>query len=260
MEITVFTVANYIRENFDGMLVFADIHGDYESFSRARDYAVRENFLFMSLGDLVDRGRQPYEVVESMFKMMNDGRAAFVIGNHDDKHYRAALGNKVSFSRDAKQTLDDVGAERINEYHHMYKSIIDDRMLSGLFHTFDDITLVHAASHSSIWEGQKESSSGKTARSRFLVGETNGERYDDGYPVRLYNWIEEVPTGKTVIVGHDKQPIDNVPIIEPKVILNSNGGKVIFLDTGCGKGGFLTGVVILHGKKGFLLDQFMEFK
>jgi len=255
-----FTVANYVRNSFDGMLIFADVHGDYDSYARARDYAISENFLFMSLGDLVDRGRNPYEVVESMYKMMYDGRAAFTIGNHDDKHNRAAKGNKVSFSKDGKQTLEDVGEDRLEEFRRMYTAIVEDTMLSALYHTFDDYILVHAASHPSIWEGQKENSSGKTARSRFLVGETNGEVYEDGYPVRLYNWIDEVPMGKTVIVGHDKQPIDNIPITEPKIVSNANGGKVIFLDTGCGKGGFLSGAVIMNTKKGFVLEEFKEFK
>lgn len=255
-----FTIASYVRDSFDGMLVFGDVHGDFESFKRARDYAVSENFLFMSLGDLVDRARQPFEVVESMYNMMYNGRAGFAIGNHDDKHYRGLAGNKVSFSEDAKQTLADVGEERMEEYKRMYMAIVDDKILSGLYHKFDNFTLVHAASHPSIWDDPKEGSTGKTARSRFLVGETNGESYDDGYPIRLYNWIDEVPAGKTVIVGHDKQPINNVPIYEPKIVTNNEGGKVIFMDTGCGKGGFLSGVVIVNSKKGFEIDKFMEFK
>jgi len=255
-----FTVANYVKESFDGMLIFADVHGNFDAFERARRFAVGENFLFMSLGDLVDRDRKPFEVIEAMYKMMYDGRAAFTLGNHDDKHYRGIMGNKVSFSRDAKQTLADVGPERMAEYQRMYKAIVEDTMLSGLYHKFDDFVLVHAASHPSIWEEPKEGSTGKTARSRFLVGETNGETMDDGYPVRLYNWIDEIPMGKTVIVGHDKQPIHNKPISEPMQVTNASGGKAIFLDTGCGKGGFLTGAVMLHGKKGFVLDKFVEFK
>jgi predicted phosphodiesterase len=252
------TISNYVKENFDGMLVFGDVHGDYESFRKARDFAISEHFFFMSLGDLVDRSRHPFEVIESMYNMMYDGNAGFVIGNHDDKHHRAIMGNKVSFSKDAKQTLDDVGHARMAEYQRMYKAIVEDTMLSGLYHRFDNFILVHAASHPSLWEESTEV--GKTARSRFLVGETNGEKYDDGYPVRLYNWIEEVPSGKTVIVGHDKQPIHNVPITEPMCLTNKNGGKVIFLDTGCGKGGFLTGAIMLHDKKGFKVDKFVEFK
>lgn len=254
-----FTIANYVKDQFDGMLVFADVQGDYESYSRARDFAIKESFLLMSLGDLVDRARQPYEVIESMYNMMFYGRAGLTIGNHDDKHYRAIKGNKVSFSRDAKQTLVDVGEERMAEYSRMYAAMIEDPMMAGLYHTFGDITLVHAACHPSIWEGP-QAKIGKSAQSRFLVGETNGETMADGYPVRLYNWIEEIPMGKTVIVGHDKQPIHDVPITEPMIVPNKNGGKAIFLDTGCGKGGFLSGAVILHGKQGFVIDRFMEFK
>jgi hypothetical protein len=242
------------------MLVFADVHGDYESFKRAHDNAKKENFFFMSMGDLVDRARQPFEVIKAMYDIMYDGRGGFVIGNHDDKHHRAFKGAKVSFSKDSKQTLADVGEERMAEFSHMYSSIIEDKMLSGLFHKFGDITLVHAASHPSIWDGAKENSTGKTARSRFLVGETNNEKYDDGYPVRLYNWIDEIPIGKTVMVGHDKQPIHNIPIEKPMTVLNKDGGKAIFLDTGCGKGGFLTGAVILHDKKRFKIDSYVEFK
>jgi Calcineurin-like phosphoesterase len=251
------TLYNHVK-TFDGMLVFADVHGDYESFKRAYDYARSENFFFMSLGDLVDRGRNPYEVVSAMYECMYEGRGGFTVGNHDEKHHRAGKGNKVSFSRDAKTTLSDVGEDRMAEFVRMYAAINEDKLLSGLFHTFDDLTLVHAASHPCIWEGVTEV--GKTARSRFLVGETNGKTDSDGYPVRLYNWIAEVPMGKTVMVGHDHHPVHNVRITEPMVVTNKNGGKAIFLDTGCGKGGFLSGAVILHDKKGFKFDRFMEFK
>lgn len=252
-----FSLVNHVS-TFDGMLVFGDVHGDYDSFKRAYDYAKSQNFFFMSMGDLVDRARKPFEVVKDMYDCMFEGRGGFIVGNHDEKHHRSAKGNKVNFSRDAKQTLDDVGATRMEEFSRMYSAIVEDKMLSGLFHTFDDLTLVHAASHPCIWEGVAVV--GKTARSRFLVGETNGEKYDDGYPVRLYDWIEEVPPGKTVMVGHDRMPVHNVPITEPMVVTNKNGGKVVFLDTGCGKGGFLTGAVVLHSKTGFKLSNFVEFK
>jgi protein phosphatase len=250
-------LATYVRNNFDGMLVFGDVHGDYESFRSAHDFAKRENFFFMSLGDLVDRAHNPFEVVRDMYDAMYDGRAGFVIGNHDEKHYRAAKGNKVSFSRDGKQTIDDVGVDRIDEFHRMYSAIVEDTMFSNLFHTFDDITLVHAASHPCIWDNGPIK---KTEKSRFLVGETNGKTMADGYPVRLYNWIDEIPIGKTVMVGHDRMPIRNIPIEKPMQVSNKTGGKVIFLDTGCGKGGFLTGAVMLVGKKGFRIDNFVEFK
>lgn len=255
-----FKLADHVRGNFDGMLVFGDVHGDYDSFKRAHDYAVSENFFFMSLGDLVDRGRKPYETIRAMDEIIYEGLGGFTLGNHDDKFHRYyTRGAQVVFSRDSKQTLEDVGEARYEDFMQAYTRLISDKYFSGLYHHFDDIALVHAASHPALWE--ENPNIGKTERSRFIVGETNGEKYDDGYPVRLYNWINEVPNGKTLIVGHDKQPINNIPITEPMVVPNSHGGKVIFLDTGCGKGGFLSGaVVMLDKKKKFEVVEFVNFK
>lgn len=253
-----FTIANYVADGFDGMLVVGDIHGDIESFMAAKEYAVKNNYFFMLLGDAVDRGRNPYEVVSEIHAMMQDGRAGFTVGNHDDKHYRYSLGNKVSLSADGKRTIDDVGPERLAEFHRMYGEVINDVVLSGVYHKFGDIVLAHAASHPCLWEGDTVVT--KSARARFLVGETNGEVDSTGYPVRLYNWINEVPIGKTMIVGHDRMPIHDVAITEPLLKTNASGGKAIFMDTGCGKGGFLTGALILCKKGNFYIDEYVEFK
>jgi Calcineurin-like phosphoesterase len=251
-----FSLIDHVK-TYDAMLVVGDIHSDYESFAAALDFATKENYFFMCLGDLVDRGPEPFKVVEAMYKRMYDGHAGFVIGNHDNKFYRYANGADVKFSRDAKQTFVDVGEDRKEEFLRMYCDIVSMPVLSGPFHRFEDIILVHAAAHHSLWDGTEPS---KKAQSRFLVGETNNEYYPDGYPVRLYNWIDEIPMGKTIMVGHDKQPIHNVPITEPMIVSNKDGGKAIFMDTGCGKGGFLTGAVISHGKKGFQIQEYKEFK
>lgn len=250
-------LSTYVRQNFEGMLVFGDVHADFESFTSARKYATDNNLFFMSLGDLVDRGSKPFEVVESMARYMEEETAGFTIGNHDDKFYRYAAGNKVSLSKDAKNTLDFVGEDRKEEFFRLYRQIIDKQVLSGIFHKFDDFTIVHAASHPCMWEDTDRF--GKSARSRALVGETTGRLDEDGYPERLYNWIEEVPMGKTVIVGHDRMPIHKIPINVPMICTNANGGKVIFMDTGCGKGGFLTAMVMVYNN-GFKFDSYVEFK
>jgi hypothetical protein len=251
------SLAEYVRTGFDGMLVFGDVHGDYDAIKRAYDYAVSENFFFVSLGDLVDRSRKPYETVQLMYKVMQEGRGAFVMGNHDDKFYRHAMGNKVHFSGDAKQTLVDVGADREDDFFRMYMAVMDDKFFSGVFHTFDEFVFVHAAAHSAMFAGLPNVS--KTERARYLVGETNGERYENGYPVRLYNWIADIPAGRTVIVGHDRTPVDpDIMITEPHIVVNKDGGKVVFMDTGGGKGGHVTGAVIMPDKKGVF--RFIEYK
>ena len=251
-------LANHVKKHFDGMLVIGDIHADYETFLRACNHAESNNLFLMSLGDLVDRGSFPFETVSKMRDLMMAGKAGFTVGNHDDKYRRFHKGNKVSFSADAKRTLADVGPERQEEFLRIYAEVVEAADFSALVHHFDDITLVHAASHKSMW-ADKAGVLKDAARSRALYGETNGETHPDGFPVRLYTWIEEIPMGKTVIVGHDRKPIFNVSITEPLVRTNANGGKAIFIDTGCGKGGFLTGAVITH-KKHFNIDHYVEFK
>jgi hypothetical protein len=251
-------LANYVKQNFKGMLVFGDIHSDYESLMKAHKFATDNDLFFMSLGDLVDRGPFPFETVSHMAKFIDEGKAGFTSGNHDTKFYKFAQGEKVNLSVDARRTIADVGPERMDEFLRLYTKVFTAPMFSDLFHTFDDIILVHAASHPSMWNPRAGHSN--TQLSRALYGEVNGERHDNGFPVRLYNWIDEVPMGKTVIVGHDRAPIHMVAITEPMVKTNSNGGKVIFMDTGCGKGGFLSGAVILHNKKHFKFDSFVDFK
>lgn len=253
------SLQEYVRNHFDGILVFGDVHGDYHAIKRAHQYAVKENLFFMSLGDLVDRSRFPFETVQLMHDVIYEGRGGITIGNHDDKFIRYARGANVSFSADAKQTLTDVGNERQDLFLDMYISIAETPVFSALYHQFDDITVVHAASHISMWDDTAVVS--KKDRSRYIVGETNGDRYDDGFPIRTYAWVDDVPFGKTVIVGHDKQPIHNIPITEPMIVNNSSGGQVIFADTGGGKNGFLSGVVIMLDKrKVFKIESYINFK
>jgi len=251
-------LVKYIKENFKGMLVFGDIHSDYESLMKAHKFAISNELFFMSLGDLVDRGPFPYETIAHMSKFIDEGATGFTMGNHDSKFYRLSKGDKVSLSVDAKRTIADVGPERYEKFLELYTNIVTKPIFSDLFHTINDIILVHASGHPSMWDTTV--AAGTSQLSRALFGEVNGETHTDGFPVRLYNWIDEIPMGKTVVVGHDRAPIHNIAIIEPLVKTNAKGGKAIFMDTGCGKGGFLSGAIFTHNKKRFKFDSFVDFK
>ena len=171
------TLADYVEKKFEGMLVFGDVHADYNSLERAYEYAKEHNYFFMSLGDLVDRGPLPYKTVKKMYNIVSDGLGGMVVGNHDNKFYRYANGADVKFSRDAKKTLEDVRKEREAEFLRMYCFIIEAKPFSDIFHKVGDITLVHAAAHHCLWDNTPVT---KGAQSRFTVGETSGELYSDG--------------------------------------------------------------------------------
>ena len=69
-----------------------------------------------------------------------------------------------------------------------------------------------------------------------LYGEGRMGEGDD-LPTRTYGWIDDVPRGLTVFIGHDVVAADR--IVERT---GNRGGSVIFCDTGCGKAGKLSWV------------------
>ena len=75
-----------------------------------------------------------------------------------------------------------------------------------------------------------------------IYGEGRAEGGEDELPKRTYNWIETVPTDITVIIGHDVIATDR--IVERRGAL---GGRVLFCDTGAGKGGKLSWIDLPKG-------------
>ena len=90
---------------------------------------------------------------------------------------------------------------------------------------------VHGAAHHSIWGDtlfRVEDESKRMAMAMF--GETTGKTDADGFPERLYDWVDTVPARHTAVVGHAVLSTD-----APVTKTNDKGGKAIFLDTGSSK-------------------------
>ena len=114
-----------------------------------------------------------------------------------------------------------------------------------------DSHITHGAFTKSYWTDEVNEKAQNRAR---LYGEIdkskpfvewNGQQY----PARTYAWVDSIPSGKTVIVGHDRSPFHEIPAFESNIneiveSTNDQGGTVIFTDTGAGKGGFVSGVVL----------------
>ncbi len=63
---------------------------------------------------------------------------------------------------------------------------------------------------------------------------------ESGKPERVLRWVDEIPPGMIVYVGHDQRSTDGRPYIRT----GRKGGKAVFMDTGAGKGGHLSWVDI----------------
>ena len=172
------------------------------------------------LGDLCDRGPKNAQVLRLVMKMVKNGHALALPGNHDVKLVKYLQGRHVQLTHGLDKTVAEL--EREDE---VFRAEVRD-FLDGLIshYVLDGGRLV--VSHAGIKEEYIGRGSGRV-RDFCLYGETTGENDEYGLPVRL-NWAAEYRGKATVVYGHIPQP----------EVRAMNGTYCI--DTGCVFGGRLT--------------------
>ena len=242
-----------IKGRYRGIATFSDVHAHAEKLKAGIAYAVQNDLFMVFLGDLVDGHDQPLETVVAVRAILDENRGVMVVGNHDDKFYRHALGNPVQFKKAQKKTLADVPKGQHDLFFDTIVSIVEHRN-SGNLWRYDNWVFTHGACHAEVWGSPPALS--KEAKHRALYGEVTGGQEEDGMPVRIYNWVEDIPADHNVVVGHDRKPYGGEALAKrgPYAQTNQAGGRVFFTDTGCGKSddGTLTLTVLLINTEGRL--------
>jgi len=244
---------------FVGILVVGDIHSEFEPLHKAVDYARKHNLFIVFLGDLSDGGADPYATICLVHLVVRAGKGAFIIGNHDHKYVRLAAGKKVLLRSVHHKTLIECACDA-DDFLVKFAELAAHEN-SRYVHTFDRLIFAHGAVHRSLWD-DIHNMTGKI-RERALYGEVNGKRAKDDFPIRLYRWVDDIPSGYSTIVGHDRRPFGGDLLEEngPMVVRNHAGGKAFFIDTGCGKtkDGYLSGAVFAIDKGKLSFDRFLRF-
>jgi protein phosphatase len=172
------------------------------------------------VGDLVDRGPKIPDVLRLVMRMVAEGTAFCVPGNHDMKLMKKLKGRDVQMTHGLADSVQQLDKES-PEFKQAVITFLDDLVSH---YVFDDGKLVVA--HAGMKEEMQGRGSGKV-RDFALYGETTGETDDYGLPVR-YNWAAEYRGTAMVVYGH-------TPIAEPEWL-----NRTINIDTGCVFGGKLT--------------------
>lgn len=231
VEIVRSKVWNDLRHETGPFDIIGDIHGcdsELDELLEKLGYAIGpdgsveppEGRKAIFLGDLVDRGPNSPAVLRRVMKMVADGKALCVPGNHDSKLLRAMKGGKVSLGHGLAETLQQLDREPVEfkaELVSFLDSLIGHYVLNG-----GDLVVAHA--------GMREDYQGRTSsriRDFALYGETTGETDEFGLPVR-YNWASEYRGSAMVVYGH-------TPVPEAEWL-----NRTICIDTGCVFGGKLT--------------------
>jgi predicted phosphodiesterase len=226
-------------------LVVGDIHGDYESFSMAKNYAIENNLIFVSLGDIMNYGPDGVKIFIELKNMISVGKAHMVAGNHERKIFnyfeRSLKGNDplVYIGKEHQVTIDD--------FHNHGTSVIESFMtfasnipniIEGNFGN-KKVLFTHGGVNKLYWKLDKLKEVGnynkiqKALHNSSLFGD-----YKDSVnnaPMENYGWTTFIPSNYEVNVGH-------MPMDKYTTFINATGGICNLIDTGCSKGGYLTGL------------------
>lgn len=231
------------EKGYRGITAMGDVHGTLEAMKSAINWArARRNFIVF-LGDIVDYGPKPLECIEMVYEIVMRNEGMIIYGNHERKIERwinqSASGNiKVRLSEGNKITiraLQALGNKPRRRWERMFKALAAH---SRNHLVVSNLVFTHAATLPEMFELYDRRLPHRSELETFaLFGQIDSTKKfkENGYPNRIYDWVDLIPDGKIAIVGHDMRSIRN-PVEEDGKL----GGHAIFLDTGSGKGGHLT--------------------
>ncbi|MBC7431775.1 MAG: phosphatase [Rubritepida sp.] len=224
-----------------GLRVVGVVHGEGRAFEPAAAGAEAAGLFLIQLGDLTDGGPDAPGVLRRIFGLMDRGAGLFILGNHEHKLRRALTGTRL---RGQTQGLDLTLrqlAEAADGAALKARMITEVARAPAWLLRGQDL-FVHAAFHPAMLHVPPPDDAGARKAeppvTRALYGQVVAGLQNDGYPERLLHWVESVPEGLTVWVGHDVRSLDGRPLRRR----GRQGGEVVFLDTGSGKGGHLSWV------------------
>lgn len=246
-----------LSRGFRGVTAAGDVHGMLESVKMISDWAsARGTFLLFS-GDIVDYGPNSIECIEFVYELVVRGRAVVVIGNHERKILKwfdqSRGGNvKLQLSAANKATIEKIqqmGDLQREKFENKFRALIN---LSRNHWRIANAVFTHGAVDPQMYNVSHARLTGKL-ETFALYGEIDQvhKTREDGYPNRVYNWVDSIPNGQLAIVGHDIRSME-----KPLVVTGKLGGQTIFMDTGSGKGGKLSTCDLMFKDGKFLVQNF----
>lgn len=227
------------RRGFAGLRVVGDVHGDAHAFRHAVAGAAEAGLYLLQLGDLTDYGPDSPEALRLIFAVLDAGRGRFLLGNHDHKLRRALLGEQVRYAQDGLgRTLAQLAAAP--DGAALKARAIEEIGAAPAWLRMGPWFFVHAGFHPRMLQGPPPPDAGARkpdpTLSRALFGQVTGRTRSDGFPERIYDWVDWIPGPVVVHCGHDRRSPDGRPFVHAGAL----GGRAVFLDTGAGKGGHLS--------------------
>ncbi len=187
-------------------------------------YTHPEGRTLISLGDLADRGPDVPGCFDLWRRLVAEGKALFVPGNHDDKLMRYLKGRNVRVAHGLEDSIAQLEALAPAEQDDLKAAILDLVSSSPPYLILDQGKLVVA--HAGI-KGQMIGKVSERIKDFTLYGDVTGAKTPDGMPERR-DWAAKYRGGALIVYGH-------TPVRQP--ILRY---RTVNIDQGCVFGGRLT--------------------
>ena len=230
-----------LDRGFEYVRVIGDVHGNLGGYAKAlKGVDDRDVTYFLSLGDVVDYGRHTLTTAEITHHIVQYGKGTMTRGNHERKIRNWVVGERKDGFNGHLSFGNDVTTNQLKALIPKDRVLWEDRFLSLIEMSPDWVQIgqkhlfVHGAAHHRMWGNttfRAPPNSGMEANA--LFGETTGETDPaTGFPIRKYDWVDELELGQEVVVGHAIMSTE-----APVLMRGRNGGVAIFMDTGSGKEG-----------------------
>lgn len=229
------------------ILAVGDVHGNVSAMQQVVRFAEQHDLFIVWLGDVVDYGSHNLKCMKMAYQTVISNQAHMIWGNHERKiskwihsnwgqYFRGRLSDANLATIGEIQALPDtskakfLSAWRCLENHSTQHLVVNNWLFT------------HGSATPEMWSMTQHRLPGVHGERAYF-----GEVLDDsaktpqGYPVRTWHWVHSVPHNHNVVVGHDWLDHDNCCVT---VKQGAQGGNVICVDTGSGKGGRLSAVVI----------------
>jgi hypothetical protein len=228
------------------VLAVGDVHGDHAAMQLVIHHAQTHGLHVVWLGDVVDYGNHNLKCLHEVYQMVRSGQAHMIWGNHEKKisrwldaeygaHYRGRLSeaNWKTISE-----IEQLDARRKRRFRSAWKFL---EAASVQVLQLGDWQFTHGALHADVTPGTHHRLQGVSSDWAYYGEVQAGGIPRDGYPHRLWNWVDQLPAHAKVVVGHDWVNRDSCDIT---IKTGSSGGQVWCMDTGSSKGGHLSALQI----------------
>tara|TARA_R110001592_G_scaffold1805_14_gene10898 strand:+ start:9563 stop:10303 length:741 start_codon:yes stop_codon:yes gene_type:complete len=243
-------------------LVIGDVHADYQPFKKAIEYATEHNLHLICVGDLIDNGTDGAKCVEAMLELLDKSVASMIKGNHEHKIIRALNGANVILGPPNMITLEQMKTDK--EFEANFRRMVEE-YCQNYIKIKDKLYITHGGMHQDFWAAEPRGQLTRRMTDDMMFGQADYkksfEHNGQTYPARTYEWRHAVPKNVTLIIGHDPAPLSEEPDFdnfqpEPYDFTNDQGGRVVWLDCGAGKGGKLFGAVV---NSAIEIEEMVEF-